>query len=103
MKYLALALLLVVSASAFAEWNYPPTKTVDASDTYFGKTYKDPYRWLENLKDPQVEAWFKAQANLTDSALAKIPGRQSLVEEWVALDKLKPAAYSGVMIENDRV
>ena len=103
MKYLAFALLLAFTASAFAEWNYPPTKTADASDTYFGKTYKDPYRWLENLKDPQVEAWFKAQANLTDSALAKIPGRQSLVEEWTALDKLKAAAYSGVMIENGRV
>ncbi len=44
----------------------PPTKTVDASDTYFGKTYNDPYRWLENLKDMDVEAWFKARAELTD-------------------------------------
>ena len=98
MKYLAFALLLAFTASAFAEWNYPPTKTADASDTYFGKTYKDPYRWLENLKDPQVEAWFKAQANLTDSALAKIPGRKSFVEYWTALYKLMAADYCGVMI-----
>ena len=26
--------------------------------------------------------------------LAKIPGRDALVQEWLALDKLKPAAYS---------
>src|SRR6266516_3572485 len=63
-----------------AEWQYPPTKTVDASDTYFGKTYKDPYRWLEDMKDKEVEAWFKAQADLTDALLAKIPGRDALAD-----------------------
>src|SRR5262249_11902070 len=57
-----------------AQWQYPATKTVDVEDTYFGKTYKDPYRWLENMKDKEVEAWFKAQADLTDAQLAKIPG-----------------------------
>jgi prolyl oligopeptidase len=86
-----------------AQWNYPPTKTVDASDTYFGKTYNDPYRWLENLKDTDVDAWFKAQAELTDGLLAKIPGRDALVQEWLALDKLKPAEYSGIRYEHGRV
>jgi prolyl oligopeptidase len=86
-----------------ARWDYPPTKTVDASDTYFGKTYNDPYRWLENLKDKDVEAWFKAQAELTDGLLAKIPGRDALAQEWMELDKLKPAAYSGITYEHGRV
>ncbi len=86
-----------------AQWEYPPTKTVDASDTYFGKTYHDPYRWLENMKDKDVEAWFKAQAELTDGLLAKIPGRDALVQEWLALDNLKPAAYSDITYEHDRV
>ncbi len=88
---------------AHAQWEYPPTKTVDASDTYFGKTYKDPYRWLENLKDKDVEAWFKAQAELTDRLLAKIPARDALAEEWMALDKLKPASYTSITYENGRV
>ncbi|HEV2172047.1 MAG TPA: prolyl oligopeptidase family serine peptidase, partial [Nitrospira sp.] len=77
--------------------------TVDASDTYFGQTYKDPYRWLENLKDKDTEAWFKSQAQLTDSLLAKIPGKDALAEEWMALDKLKPATYSAITYENGRV
>lgn len=58
-----------------AQLNYPPTKTVEASDTYFGKTYQDSYRWLENTKDKDVETWFKAQAELTDSLLANIRKR----------------------------
>ena len=104
MKKILLSLLSVLTvATCQAQWNYPPTKTVDASDTYFGKTYYDPYRWLENLKDKDVAAWFKAQAELTDGLLAKIPGRDALVQQWLALDKLKPAAYSDITYENGRV
>ena len=86
-----------------AQLDYPTTKTVDASDTYFGKTYNDPYRWLENLKDKDVEGWFKSQAELTDGLLAKIPGRDALANEWAELDKLRPVAYSGISYENGRV
>ena len=100
---IGLAVLALASGPAHAQWNYPATKTVDASDTYFGKTYKDPYRWLENLKDKDVEAWFKAQATLTDGALDKIPGKDALAQEWMALDKLQPAKYSDITFENGRV
>ena len=98
-----LALALSLNFPAYARWDYPATRTVEASDTYFGQTYKDPYRWLENLKDKEVEAWFKAQADLTDRLLAKIPARDALAEEWMALDKLKPASYTSITYENGRV
>ena len=47
--------------------------------------------------------WFKAQAELTDDVLAKIPGRDALVKEWLALDKLRPMAYADITYENGRV
>ncbi|HKD16784.1 MAG TPA: prolyl oligopeptidase family serine peptidase [Thermoanaerobaculia bacterium] len=104
MRQLAgLALALLVAVPCYAQWQYPPTRTVDATDTYFGKTYKDPYRWLEDLKAKEVEDWFKAQAELTDSLLAKIPARDQLANEWMELDKLKPASYSSIQYENGRV
>jgi len=102
-KFLSLVLPVLVAMHCPAQWNYPPTKTVDASDTYFGKTYNDPYRWLENLKDQDVHAWFKAQAELTDGLLARIPGRDALAQEWMALDKLKPATYSSIQYHHGRV
>jgi prolyl oligopeptidase len=102
-KFLFLVLSLLFVVSGHAQWNYPPTKTVDASDTYFGITYYDPYRWLENLKDPEVESWFKAQARLTDDQLVKIPGRDALVQEWLALDKLRPQVYSDITYEHGRI
>jgi prolyl oligopeptidase len=100
---LLLALPILAALPCPAQWNYPPTKTVDVSDTYFGTTYYDPYRWLEDLKDTNVQAWFKAQAELTDDTLAKIPARDALVQEWTALDKLNPVIYSFIMYENGRV
>jgi prolyl oligopeptidase len=98
-----LALITLFAAPALAQWSYPPTRTVEATDTYFGKTYKDPYRWLEDLKDKAVETWFKAQADVTDGLLGKIPARDALVAEWMKLDKLQPARYSGIMFEHGRV
>ena len=101
-RFLSFAVVALL-AQTTSPWNYPATKTGDASDIYFGKTYKDPYRWLEDLKNKDVEAWFKAQAKLTDDVLGKIPARDALAEEWMKLDKLKPANYSGIAYENGRV
>ncbi|HUJ57556.1 MAG TPA: prolyl oligopeptidase family serine peptidase [Kofleriaceae bacterium] len=92
-----------MAAPTFAQPKYPATRTVDAADTYFGKTFKDPYRWLEQLKDKDVAAWFKANADITDALLAKIPGRDQLVKEWTELDKLQPASYSAIVVEHGRV
>jgi prolyl oligopeptidase len=102
-RFCLFAFSAMLACAARAGLDYPPTRTVEAEDTYFGRTYKDPYRWLENLKDKDVESWFKAQAELTDNLLAKLPGKDALAEEWMALDKLKPATYSGITYENGRV
>ena len=59
-KFFLLTLAALACLRSNAQWPYPQTRTVEAEDTYFGKTYKDPYRWLENLKDKEVKAWFKS-------------------------------------------
>jgi len=86
-----------------ARWNYPITHTVDSSNTYWGVTYKDPYRWLENFKDSAVVKWFKKQAMLTDSVMNRITGRDELRAEWKKLDNLQPPTYYLPDRENGRV
>ena len=71
-----------------AQIKYPYTRTVDSSDTWHGITIKDPYRWLENLKDPEVDKWFKDQSALTDYELSKMPLVDDLYKEMVALDSI---------------
>jgi len=102
-KLITLYFAIVCFISSFAQFNYPATKTVDSSDTYFGVTYKDPYRWLENFKDPEVVTWFKQQADLSSSILNKISGRDELIAEWKMLDKLQPPRISGRNYENGRI
>jgi len=57
---------------------YPETKTVDTVDTYFGTQVKDPYRWLEDDRSEETEAWVKAQNKVTQAYLNKIPYRDKL-------------------------
>ena len=102
MKYLLTAIVLCSFISVNAQYNYPATKTVDSSDTYFGVTYKDPLRWLEKLKSPDVEKWFKDQADYTNSILGKINGRDELIKEWKEIDKLQPAKFNGRVYKNGR-
>lgn len=93
----------LLSASALAQWHYPTPPTSDASDVWYGKRYEDPYRPLENLKDPKITGWFKAEAQLTDSTIAKIPGRDALVREWLSMDRRTPPRYREFQFEAGRL
>ncbi|WP_317198350.1 prolyl oligopeptidase family serine peptidase [Aurantibacter crassamenti] len=57
---------------------YPITKKVDVIDTYFGTEVKDPYRWLEDDRSAETEAWVKEQNKATFGYLDKIPFRDAL-------------------------
>ena len=58
--------------------NYPLTKKVDTVENYFGTKVDDPYRWLEDDRSEETEAWVKAQNTVTFDYLKKIPFRQEL-------------------------
>ncbi len=89
--------------SSSAQYRYPLTKTVDSSDTYFGVTYQDPYRWLENLNDSEAVDWFKQQADFSNSVLNNITGRDELIAEWKLLDKLQQPMTGLYRYEGGRV
>ncbi|MFD2587503.1 prolyl oligopeptidase family protein [Croceitalea marina] len=58
--------------------NYPTTQKVDTVDTYFGTEVKDPYRWLEDDRSKETEAWVKTQNKTTFGYLDSIPFREDL-------------------------
>ncbi len=103
MKSFLLICCTLVSLSTVAQYQYPVTKTVDSTNTYFGVTYNDPYRWLEYMEKPEVETWFKQQANYTDGILDNLKGRDELIAEWKMLDKLTPAIISTMRYKNGRL
>lgn len=58
--------------------NYPITAKVDTVDTYFDTPINDPFRWLEDDRSPETEAWVKEQNKVTYGYLDNIPFRADL-------------------------
>ncbi|MFI1770680.1 prolyl oligopeptidase family serine peptidase [Thalassobellus citreus] len=65
--------------------NYPKTKTVNTIDTYFNQKVKDPFRWLEDDRSIETEAWVKAQNATTYNYLENIPYRNKLKKRLTSL------------------
>ncbi|MDO5655811.1 MAG: prolyl oligopeptidase family serine peptidase [Flavobacteriaceae bacterium] len=97
-KSILTTLTIFIFANAFAQqkWNYPPTPKIPVYDTIWGKVIQDDYRWMEDMKDPKVVDWFKAQAEFTNVEMAKIPGQDQLVKEMKSLDAMQSASVRGI-------
>jgi prolyl oligopeptidase len=61
------------------------TRSEPVADTLFGQRVADPYRWLEDEKSAEVQAWMTAQDADTRSFLDAQPGRAALLERLQAL------------------
>jgi len=57
---------------------YPKTEKIPVIDTYFGTKVTDNYRWLEDDRSPETEAWVTAQNKVTFDYLHQIPYRNQL-------------------------
>lgn len=60
--------------------SYPETAKGDVIDTYFGQQIADPYRWLEDDRSAETEAWVKTQNGVTQAYLSEIPYRDKIGE-----------------------
>jgi prolyl oligopeptidase len=90
---------VVVSSRAALAGGPPATPVRDVIDDYFGVKISDPYRWLEDLKSPEVQAWFQAQGKYADGYLMGLPSRagfRSAIEKYV---NSEPANISDVVRE----
>jgi prolyl oligopeptidase len=103
-KLLALCLMggLLVSCKQEAKFpeikvRYPETKKIDHTDTYWGETVADPYRWLEDDYSEETKSWVKNQNEITFAYLDKIPFREAIrerLEEVWNYEKISaPTAY----------
>ena len=71
----------------------PPAATVrPISDNYHGTEVVDPYRYFEDLKNPEVMALLKAQSEYARAQLDRIPGRAGL------LGRISQLSEAGILI-----
>ncbi|MEM9888787.1 MAG: prolyl oligopeptidase family serine peptidase [Bacteroidota bacterium] len=64
---------------------YPETETVDQEDDYFGTKIADPYRWLEDDRSSETEAWVKEQNKVTSGYLEQITYREAIEDRYEEL------------------
>jgi prolyl oligopeptidase len=96
----ALALLAICCTLATAQAAPPAAPVRLVTDTYFGTAVPDPYRYLENARDPDVARWMKAQAEYTRQTLDRIPGRAALLKRIAELGDAAPARIANVQVSN---
>ena len=81
---LAAALLLAACANQATQTGGvavpPPLPPQMVKDLHWGVEVQDPYRFLEDVKNPQVQQWMRGQADATQSVLNRIPARQTLLD-----------------------
>jgi prolyl oligopeptidase len=98
-RLLHIKLLFMVAASAASIPSlaqlpaYPETPRAPVTDSYQGVEVVDPYRWLEDGKDPKVRAWSEAQLAVTRAALDG-PLRDELRERFKELLGAAPVRYA---------
>ena len=74
------ALLMAAPNIASAQRaNGAPAARIEAvTDLHHGVVVPDPYRYLEDVKQPEVQAWMQAQSDATAKLMASIDGRDAL-------------------------
>ncbi len=89
--------VLIGAGMAVTQDVKPPVAPVhNVVDEYYGVKVDDPYRYMEKLDDPQVAAWFKAQATYTEARLQVIPGRKALLARLQEINRSTPAVVQNV-------
>ena len=78
--------------------DYPQTVKGETVDNYFGTDVKDPYRWLEDDRSAETEAWVKEQNKVTYGFLNQIPYRDQLNKRLTEIwnyDKVSAPFFEG--------
>ncbi len=86
----SIALLIAVSVMTPAQQlTYPQARRGEQVDIYHGTQVADPYRWMENSKDAEVADWIKAQEDLLQRFVRRVPARDAIekrISELVTYD-----------------
>ena len=104
-KYFSTALIIAactfgeaLSAATIAGVSVPaPLPARPVTDTHWGVAVEDPYRFLENVADPDVQKWLRGQADAASAILARIPGRAPLLERMREIENSASGIVNGVV------
>src|SRR5258707_6190925 len=94
------AVIFLAMLAALAEQAQTPRAAFrprNVRATFHGTVVDDPYRDLEDIKNPDVVAWAKSQADYARSQLESIAGYKELRARLAQLDDSRAAVIGGVL------
>ncbi len=77
---------------------YPASRKEEVKENIHGVEVRDPYRWLEDEKSPEVRSWLKNQDQMARAYLGALPGRAAIARRLQQLyyaDELFPPTHRG--------
>ncbi|HET7364174.1 MAG TPA: prolyl oligopeptidase family serine peptidase [Burkholderiales bacterium] len=95
----ALFAFAALALTAHAQTAPPAFPANNAPETFFGTVVDDPYRALEDIGNPEVAAWAKAQADYARATLDSLPGYERLKKRIAELDESTTAVIGGVRLD----
>ena len=93
---LSLALAVGTLSQPLQKPQPPVAAARPISENFYGMEVVDDYRYMENLKDPEVQSWFKRQNDYTRAVLGNLPGRAALLKRIVELDESSGASIGTI-------
>jgi prolyl oligopeptidase len=82
---------LCLSGESLTKPIYPHSRSTDLTEVLHGEEIADPYRWLEDGRDPETIRWTAEQNAYTEAHLASIPARERVrqrLQELLAIGVL---------------
>lgn len=103
MYYLILLSFLVINVFPLLAQQAPVAPVRPVVEEYCGEQVTDQYRYMEDVNNPDVQRWFRGQADYARGVLDQIPGREKLEQQLLEIANRRTSEVSQVKItDNDR-
>jgi len=93
MGYAKLTTCLLIVLSGCTSFGPPHTAQIPVVNTYHGVQVSDPYQWLEDWDDQQVQSWSSQQNTYARSVLDKLPYAKELRERITEIMTAESVSY----------
>jgi prolyl oligopeptidase len=94
-----IGLIAVAAFAAHAQTQPPAFPARNVQATFFGTVVDDPYRDLEDTRNPDVATWAKSHADYARSQLDSLPGYKGLRSRVAELDESAAASIGTVRLD----
>lgn len=95
-NFVSLGAATSILCGAVHAQSFPVFPPKNVPETFFGTLVDDPYRSLENEKDPVVAAWMKAHSGHARATLEGLDGYGKLMKRIAELDNATASRVGGI-------